>query len=77
MAYEQKDGDLIIFKNEQAEGNQPPYTGKGIFNGEVIRVALWVKEGAKGKFFAGRIQSEADRPETQSPEPETKDNLPF
>ena len=75
MSYEQKDGDIIIFKNEEATGNQPPYTGKGLFNGEVIKIALWVKEGKKGKFFAGRIQSEQEKPAEQPTE--MGDDLPF
>lgn len=76
MSYEQKDGDIIIFKNEEATGNQPTYTGKGLFNGEVIKIALWVKKGKKGKFFfAGRIQSEQDKPAEQTTQ--TGDDLPF
>jgi len=74
MSYEQKEGDIIIFKNEEATGNQPPYTGKGLYNGEVIRVALWIKEGKKGKFFAGRIQADQER---EQPAETKQDDLPF
>ena len=55
--YEQKAGDIIIFKNKDKEGDQPDYTGKGLgLDGHEIQISLWVKDGAKGKFMAGRIQ---------------------
>jgi len=56
MAYEQKDGDVAVFKNEKCEGKQPQYKGTGLFNGEEIEIALWVKEANGKKFFAGKIQ---------------------
>ena len=76
MSYEQKEGDVIIFKNTKAEGNQPQYTGKGIYNGDVIRIALWVKDGKESKFFAGKIQADKQT-ETHPAEETQSDDLPF
>jgi hypothetical protein len=56
MAYEQKEGEISIFRNEKRQGNQPEYTGKALLNGEQLDIALWVKEANGKKFFAGKIQ---------------------
>lgn len=61
MPYEQKPGDIIIFKNTPKDGQQlhpnaPQYNGNGLdLNGNPIRISLWVKDGARGKFMAGSI----------------------
>lgn len=41
----------LAFKNENAteENNQPDYSGNVNVNGEQMQVALWIKEGKKGK----------------------------
>lgn len=60
--YEQKPGDIIVFKNTPKDGqelhpNAPQYTGNGLdLNGNPIRISLWLKDGAKGKFMAGSIE---------------------
>ena len=58
MAYQPKDGDISIFKNENAKDNQPTYRGTALINGEPYKISLWVKESTKGKFFAGKIESD-------------------
>ena len=75
MAYERKEGDISIFKNEKTKDSQPDYTGSALINGQLMRVALWVMEGSKGKFFAGKIQEERQR---EIPTPDSsEDGLPF
>jgi hypothetical protein len=56
MPYEQKEGDVIIFKNETDNERAPQYKGHVFLNGEKRQISLWVKDGAKGKFFAGSIE---------------------
>ena len=51
MAYEMREGDLSVFKNDNATGNQPQYRGSALINGEKYKLSLWVKESKKGKFF--------------------------
>jgi len=76
--YQRKNGDISIFRNERKEKeSQPDYTGSALIDGMEHRVSLWVKEGNKGKFFAGRIEPKAERIE---PKPATRvetDDLPF
>ena len=56
MAYEQKEGDVIIFKNQTDNERAPQYKGHVFLNGEKRQISLWVKDGNKGKFFAGSIE---------------------
>lgn len=68
MAYENKPGNGAIFKNDRKESDKhPDYTGtfKGL-DGVDYRVALWVKDGNKGKFFS-MSQSEI-KPKESKPE---------
>jgi hypothetical protein len=58
MAYETKPGDVSIFKNTTENPKAPQYTGTCIApDGTTYRISLWVKEGAKGKFFSGRMET--------------------
>lgn len=88
MAYQHNNGQISIFKNEQKNAeNQPDYKGYGKApNGTDIEIALWVKDGQKGKFFSGRIEIKEQRngaPQGQTQQrrdttpPPTDDNLPF
>jgi hypothetical protein len=76
MAYETKPGDVSIFKNNTENPKAPQYTGTCIAeDGTTYRISLWVKEGAKGKFFSGRMET----PTMKSVEPfvQVGDDLPF
>ena len=58
MAYEQKPGQFVLFKNDK-DGNEsrPDYRGDGLdLDGNPIQVAAWIKQGKKGKFMACNIQ---------------------
>ena len=58
MAYEQKPGQFVLFKNDK-DGNEsrPDYRGDGLdLDGKPIQVAAWIKQGKKGKFMACNIQ---------------------
>lgn len=62
--YVQKNGEGIIFKNNKKESDKhPDYTGNMTgLDGKKYQVALWVKEGKKGKFFSMK-QSEFKQPD--------------
>jgi len=85
MSYDQREGDISIFKNNKREGKQPEYRGTAVLDGKKLNIALWVKEGAKEKFFAGRIEHDEDRAkkpakkESELPTPDNvgSDDLPF
>lgn len=85
MAYEQKNGELVIFKNEKKTDRQPDYKGRGLdLNGQEIEIALWVKQGKEQKFFSARIQYKQQQQQQpaqqqwqQAPPPTNNDTLPF
>ena len=89
MSYEMKNGDVSIFKNDNATGKQPQYRGTALINGQKYKLSLWIKEGAKGKFFAGKIEPdtyekglnrgvpEIDRSRADDISPKNVSDLPF
>lgn len=69
MPYEQKPGDVSIFKNNTENPKAPQYTGTCITpDGTTYRISLWIKEGQKGKFFSGKLEL---------PREKESDGLPF
>lgn len=85
MAYNHKNGQISIFKNEQkTEDKHPDYKGYGKApNGAPIEIALWVKEGRNGKFFSGVVELKEQQAQTQQRDPAPPplqtggDQLPF
>lgn len=71
---EQKEGQGVIFKNSKTKETQPDYTGKAMIHGKMVDVALWVKEGQKGKFFSVSIKDKEPKPEAKTG---SEDGLPF
>ena len=67
MAYEPKDGDGALFKNERkTSDSHPNATGyiiahRDIKKGERVRLAAWTKDGSKGKFQSLRMSDEQRR----------------
>jgi hypothetical protein len=56
-----------LFRDENATGNQPEYTGKINVDGKDMRLAAWVKESSNTgkKFFSIRV-SEFSKVQPQS-----------
>lgn len=63
MAYEHKDMSGTIFKNRhKSEGDKrPDYRGEIMVRGELLEIALWIKDGAKGKFFSAKVQERREQ----------------
>ena len=51
MAYEQKDGQGALFKNDRKQGNGPDYKGDITVNGTAFWIAGWMKEYKGGKKY--------------------------
>ncbi len=58
MAYEIKPGGGTVFRNQyKKQDNHPDYKGQvRTPDGELLDIAMWIKEGAKGKFFSAKLQ---------------------
>lgn len=55
MAFEQRPGSGVLFKNNRKGDNEkaPDYTGNALSpSGEYFELSAWIKEGAKGKFMS-------------------------
>ena len=79
MAYEQRNGTGSIFKNTyKTEEKHPDY--RGIYKddqGKEWSVALWVKEGAKGKFFSMAMSEPQPQQRTVADKKDETGDLPF
>jgi len=61
MAYEKKDGDFVLFKNEDKKTDKSPdYSGEVLIKGVTYKIGGWIKEGQKGKFIAGSAKEKAN-----------------
>jgi len=71
----------VLFKNDK-KGNEkaPDYTGKMNVNGKEMRLAAWIREGAKGKFMSLSL-SEQQEKEPSKTEPskieDMDEDVPF
>jgi hypothetical protein len=88
MAYEPKDGQITVWKNEKYEkgGNQPYARGKGKdHRGNEVEITLWIPKSEKVKGFNLTIaepwnkEQTAVIPEVATTElpKEEEDDLPF
>lgn len=69
MAYEMKDGEFNLFKNDKkTEQNHPDYTGKVMVNGTVLRMAAWIKQKDGGlAYFSGKVSEFQQREQQSAP----------
>ena len=58
MAYEMKEGDVSLFRNDKkvAGSNQPDYRGTGLYNGEKVKFSMWLKGEGDRQFLAGKME---------------------
>lgn len=75
MAYELKNGQGNIFKNNKASENHPDYRGTiKTPEGKEYDLALWVKEGQKGKYFSVSVQEPYKGQSQTSATPQTNED---
>ena len=82
MAYELQDNSGTLFRNNKKQDGdkQPDYTGNVKANGKELRIAGWVKQGAKGSFLSLKIseQQATDNLKTKPTNSSgNSDDLPF
>lgn len=80
MAYEHKEGQGSLFKNEKQNDRQPDYKGTIVINGTTYEVAAWERTSQRGSQYlslqaglpkerdarqAGAGQRGQDRPQPQ------------
>jgi uncharacterized protein (DUF736 family) len=71
MAYELKDGQGSLFKNERKTNDrQPNYTGSAKWKGETIRISLWKKQSSNGNTYLSLALEEPRAKQEPTPEPQ-------
>lgn len=74
MAYEQKAGDGVLFKNKykQDGDKKPDWKGSGLdLQGNKIELAGWIKQGKGGEFISLKLSVPMER---KDPPPEKTDD---
>ena len=82
MAYELKDGQGSLFKNERREKDtHPNLQGTILVAGVEYWINGWTKEGAKGRWISLSVkpkEARADKPAGKAPKQEDpEDEIPF
>jgi len=64
--YEQKDNDLVLFKNDKKETDKhPDYKGGGMVNGKEVWLSAWINKSAKGVTYMSLKTQNKDQAHTQ------------
>lgn len=75
MAYELREGQGSLFRNDKREGDKQPHArGEALIDGVLYEVAAWTKEGRKGKFQSLSFKPKQDRAKQQ---PEREDHTSY
>jgi hypothetical protein len=71
--YQMQEGQVTLFKNNKTTNNAPDYTGDGMYKGQKVRLAFWIKEGKQGKFLSGKISEPREQSASQHQEKDADD----
>ena len=78
MAYDQKDNEVTLWKQEKKSEKSPSYSGKGLVNGKAVQAALWnntVQSGDhKGETY---LKLKFEDPQDQGSRPTEEPDIPF
>ena len=62
MAWELKDGNGSLFKNDRKEEDKhPDYRGEIMVGGTIYWLSAWIKEGKNGKFMSLSAKAKEDK----------------
>ena len=71
MAYDQKDNEVTLWKQEKKSEKSPSYSGKGLVNGKAVQAALW---NHKGETY---LKLKFEEPRDQGSRPTEESDIPF
>ena len=67
---EYKEGKIILFPNSNKEGNQPDFTGWGMFKNQKFEVSLWDNQSQAGNSYkSGECKEPYVAPTSEQPKP--------
>jgi hypothetical protein len=73
--YQMQEGQVTLFKNNKTTNNAPDYTGDGMYKGQKLRLAFWIKEGKQGKFLSGKISEPREQQSSSRHQENDADDL--
>lgn len=78
MAYELREGQGSLFRNERRDSDkQPSARGEALIGGVVYEIAAWTKEGRKGKFQSLSFKPKQPRQPDDGDTSRVDESLPF
>ena len=82
MAYEQKDNEVTLWKQEKKSEKSPSYSGKGLVHGKEVRAALWnntIKAGEHQgeKYLKIKFEDPQDQGARPTPPPPDDGDIDF
>lgn len=78
MAYQLKEGQGSLFKNERKEKDtHPTHKGEILIDGKLYWLSAWVKEGKKGRFFSLSAKAKEERSQAAPVSADASDDVPF
>jgi hypothetical protein len=80
MAYEQRDGQGSLFKNDEKKTEKhPDYRGDCMIDGKKFWLSAWIKTGKNGKFMSLALQPKEDKQGRRQggKQEEDGDSVPF
>lgn len=78
MAFEQKEGQGALFRNDKGDNpNRPDYKGEILIDGTLYEIAGWLKDGAKGKFLSLSAKPKEQQRKPAPKPKELEDDIPW
>jgi hypothetical protein len=78
MAYEFKEGDISIFRNDKkTSDNQPSHRGKMMLNGQIYKISAWTKGKPGETFLSGKVEIDTYVKQDGLPVSESTQEEPF
>ena len=79
MAYEMRELNGSMFKNDTKTGNQPDYKGNCLIDGKKYYISGWIKESAAGKKYLSLAYQAVESVEAAqaAPAPVVDQDIPF
>lgn len=78
MAYEHREGQGALFRNEKKESEKhPDYKGTIMLGGQVYEIAGWKKEGSKGTFLSLKGQEPREKQKDRGRAEDIRGDIPF
>ncbi len=69
MAYELREGQGSLFRNERRDNDKQPHArGEILIGGVLYEISAWTKEGKKGKFQSLQAKPKQERQQERADE---------